>query len=199
MQQYFYCDICQNETEHELIKEKTHLYRCKDCGTFSTHLPEKEIEVRAIISSEDESEKGKLFLKESEIVEKGDEMIVDVSNGFRIGEVTSLELKNGKRTEISDAKSIATVWLRDTGEVAVKISLHRRSVTSPMTIHTSGETEFKIGDELEIGNKKYRITKIKSRDGKVIDRIDDTVKAKNIKRVYAKLESKIKRSKGRRR
>ena len=192
MKQFFYCEICGEETPHRLIREKTHLYMCEECGNYANFPPEKEIVVNAIISFEGESERGKVRLKESEEIEKGDEFIVETDSGFRIGEVTSIELLNDKRSEIANAKQIKTIWLRDTGEVGVRISLHKRAITTPVTIYVPGETEFAVGEELEFGNKRYRITKIKVREGKVLDKKGDSIKAKNIRRVYAKFEGKIK-------
>ncbi|MBO8181945.1 MAG: hypothetical protein H0Z28_04020 [Archaeoglobus sp.] len=192
MKQFFYCEICGEETPHKLIREKTHLYMCEECGNYANFPPEKEIVVNAIISFEGESERGKVRLKESEEIEKGDEFIVETDSGFRIGEVTSIELLNDKRSETANAKQIKTIWLRDTGEVGVRISLHKRAITTPVTIYVPGETEFTVGEELEFGNKRYRITKIKVREGKVLDRKGDSIKAKNIRRVYAKFEGKIK-------
>ncbi len=193
MRQFFYCEVCGEETEHKLIRKRTHLYMCEECGNYATFPPEKEIIVNAIISFEGESERGKIRLKESEKVEKGDELIVETDSGFRIGEVTSLELVNNKRGEEAEAKEIRTIWLRDTGEVGVRISLHKRAITTPVTIYVPGETEFRVGEELEIGNKKFRISKIKSRDGKVIDRRNAGVRAKDIKRVYAIFQSKVRK------
>ena len=192
MKQFFYCEVCGEETPHKLIREKTHLYRCEVCGNYASFPPEREVVVNAIISFEGESEKGKVRLKEGEEVEKGDELIVETESGFRIGEVTSIELSNNKRSEEASAKEIRTIWLRDTGEVGVRISLHKRAITTPVTLYVPGETEFSVGEELEFGNKRYRITKIKSRDGKLFERRGDSVAAKNIRRVYAKFEAKIK-------
>jgi uncharacterized Zn finger protein len=193
MKQFFYCEVCGEETPHKLIREKNHLYRCEECGNYANFPPEKEITINAIISFEGESERGRVRLKESEEVGKGDELIVETESGFRIGEVTSIELTNSRRSEGAEAKEIRAIWLRDTGEVGVRISLHKRAITTPLTIYVPGETEFRVGEELEFGNKRYRITKIKPRNGGVVDRKGESIKAKNIKRIYAKFEAKIKR------
>jgi uncharacterized Zn finger protein len=190
---YFYCEICKDETPHKLIRAKTHLYRCDECGSYANFPPEKEIAVKAIISFEGESEKGIVRLREDDKIEEGDELIVETDSGFRIGEVTSIELMSNRRAEEAEAREIKTIWLRDVGEVGVRISLHKRAITTPVTIYVPGETEFRIGEELEFGNKKYRITKIKSRDGRVLDKNKEAIKAKDIRRVYAKFEAKIKR------
>ncbi|AGK61224.1 putative archaeal Zn-finger protein [Archaeoglobus sulfaticallidus PM70-1] len=189
----YYCDVCRESTMHSLVREKTNLYKCEECGNYVTITPEKEIVVNAIISSEGESERGKVRLKEGENVEKGDELVVEVEEGFKIGEVTSIELEDGKRIDLSPSDKIKTVWLRDIGEVGVKFSLHKRAITTPVTLYMPGETEIRVGEDIDIENKRFRITKIKTRDGRLYGREGDTVMAKDVKRVYAMFQSKIKK------
>jgi len=193
MKQYFYCDTCKDDTEHEPIRPEKHLYRCTECGTVSQHIPEKEIRVRAVISSGATSEVGSITLKESDVVEAGDEVIVDTEEGFKLGEVTSIELKNGKRSEFGEAKDIETVWLRDVGEVEVKMSLHKGAITTPYKFVTSGETEFTVNEQLDIDGAVYRITRIKLINGKLLKRHGAKAKAKEIRRIYAMFERKLRR------
>ncbi|AEA46353.1 HVO_0476 family zinc finger protein [Archaeoglobus veneficus] len=188
---YLYCDTCKEETEHEVVRAEKYLYRCRECGTVAQHLPEKMLRVKAIISSGAESEVGSITLKESDIVEKGDELVVEVEEGFKIGEVTSLELGNGKRSEIGEAKDIQTVWLRDVGEVILRISLHKGPVTTPYKMTVSGETEFGIGEVLNVDGKNFRITRMKLIDGRLLKKAGERAKAKEIKRIYAMYEGRL--------
>ena len=188
MKKYIYCDSCKDETEHVLLKDN--LYQCQECKTVTRFTPEKEVELRAIISSGSTSEVGKLSLKESDTLEVGDEVIVEVDEGFKIGEITSLELKNGKRSEIAEVKDVETVWLRDVGEVDVKLSLHKGAVTTPYVLHTSGETEFRVGELLNIQGRKFRITRMKLVNGKLLKKSGATALAKEIKRIYAMYEGR---------
>jgi uncharacterized Zn finger protein len=175
------------------LRREKHLYRCKECGNVSYHLPEKEVTVRAIISSGESSEVGKITLKESEVIEVKDELVIEVDEGFKIGQVTSIELANGKRVDKAEIKDVATLWLRDTGEVNVKISVHKGRVTIPFEISVPGETEFQVDEILEITNNRCKITKIKLDDGKILDIAGRRAKSKNIKRIYAVLEKRRKR------
>jgi uncharacterized Zn finger protein len=195
LKSYFYCEVCGEETEHTVVSERRHLYRCVVCGNHEAFPPEKEIMCRAIISHEGESERGIVRLRSGEVVEKGEEMVVETESGFRIGEVTSLELRGGARSEIGEAENISTVWLRDIGEVAVKFSLHKRAITTPITIYMPGESRIRIGEDIEVEGKIFKITKIKTRDGKVVDRDRDEVVAKDVKRVYAMFERKVRKGK----
>jgi len=191
MRRFLYCDTCKDETEHEPIREDRLLYRCVECGTVARHLPEKEVRVKAVISTGAISRVGTIVFKEFDTVEVGDEIVVETDEGFRIGEVTSIELKDGRRTKFAEVKDIGTVWLRDVGEVEVKFSLHKGAITTPYKMLTSGDTEFEVGERVNIDNVLYRITRIKLMDGRLLKRAGERAKAKQIKRIYAMFERKL--------
>lgn len=188
---YLYCDTCKEETRHVPIREDKHLYKCVECNTVSQHLPEKEIRIKAIISTGGISRVGSVTFKEFDTIEVGSEIIVETDEGFRLGEVTSIELKDGTRTEFAEVKDVATVWLRDVSEVIVKFSLHRGAITIPYKMMTSGDTEFKIGEKITIDNAVYKITRIKLLDGGLLKREGEKAKAKKIKRIYAMFVKKL--------
>jgi len=185
-----YCDVCGEETEHELIRADKNLYRCRLCGSVVELRPEKEIELRAIISSGATSKRGKIKVKPDEVLETGDEVIVEVDDGFKVGEITSLEFKNGSRRDSAIAKDVSTVWLRDVGEVFVKISLHKGAITTPYKLLVSGDTEFEVGEVLEINRKHFRIERVKLINGKLLKKEGDKAEAKEIRRIYAMYQQK---------
>jgi len=191
MRRYIYCDTCKDETEHELIREDKQLYRCTECGTVTQYLPEKELRVKAVISTGAVSRVGSIVFKEFDTVEVGDEIVVETDEGFRIGEVTAIELRDGKRTKFAEVKDVATVWLRDVGEVEVKFSLHKGAVTTPYKMLTSGDTEFEIGERINIDNYLFRITRMKLINGKLLKREGQKAKAKEIRRIYAMFVKKL--------
>jgi len=190
MRRYIYCDTCKDETEHELIRDVKNLYRCLKCGTVTQYIPEREVKVKAIISTGAVSRVGSVVLKESDTVEVGDEIVVETPDGFRVGEVTTIELRNGTRTKFAEVKEIATIWLRDVSEVTVKFSLHKGPITTPYKMVTSGDTEFRIGERISIDNLVFRITRMKLLDGRLLKREGQTARAKEIKRIYAMFERK---------
>ena len=181
-----YCDSCKDETPHVLINPSRNLFKCEECGSVVEIRPEKKVEIRAIISLDDRSERGKVELSKSEVVQRGQEIVMETKNGFRIGEITSIELKSGKRVEISAAEEIETIWLRDVGEVKVRISLHKGAITTPYEIFTSGEVEFSVGEMLPVEGRDYRITRIKLINGRLLKRDGEKAKAKEIRRIYAR-------------
>lgn len=193
-----YCDDCGEDSPHHLIREEKNLYKCNNCGTVKQLLPEKEIRLRAIISKGNESEVGSIDLRETEKVGTKDELVIETNEGFKIGQITSIELKNGKRVDSSEVRDILTIWLRDIGEMAVHISLHKGRQTVPFIFKAPGETEFVVDEVLELENKKCRITKIKLDNGKLLDKAGQKAKTKEIVRIYAVPErKKFRRFRGR--
>ncbi len=190
MREYIYCDTCKEETLHEPVRADKNLYRCTECGSYTTFRPGKKIELRAVISSGPVSERGTLRVLEGSRIEKGDEYIVDTAEGHKIGEVTSIELRDGKRVESAAVEDIETVWLRDVGEVELRMSLHKRSVTTPFKMLVDGEAEFEIGEVIIVEGKKYRIHRIKLINGGVLRREGSRARARDIRRVYAKYVGK---------
>ena len=76
-------------------------------------------------------------------------------------------------------------------EVEVKFSLHKGAVTTPYKMVTSGETEFRIRERVNIDNLIFRITRMKLTDGRLLKREGQKAKAKQIRRIYAMFERKV--------
>ncbi|MEM4615731.1 MAG: HVO_0476 family zinc finger protein [Archaeoglobaceae archaeon] len=183
MKTEIYCDNCREVTEHVSVKEN--LYRCSICGTHVHLTPEKEVELKAILSEEDITKIGTVKLPEGEEIVKGDELIVDLEGEGKLGRVTAIQLKNGTTVEFAKAREARAIWLKEVGEVYVKFSLHKRAVTTPYKALFDGETEFAIGEEIEINGKRYLIKRIKLIDGRLLKKDGERAVAKDIKRVYA--------------
>ncbi|AIY89263.1 HVO_0476 family zinc finger protein [Geoglobus acetivorans] len=180
-----FCDTCKDETPHRLINPSKNLFQCEVCSSVTEYKKEKKIEIRAIISKDNYSERGKIEASPSETLTVGEEIVVETEEGYRLGEITSLELKNGKRVDVAGAGDIETVWLRDVGEVKVRFSLHKGAVTTPYEIFTPGEVEFSVGEVIPIEGRKYRITRIKLINGGLLRKDGRSAKAKEIRRIYA--------------
>ncbi|MEM2727250.1 MAG: HVO_0476 family zinc finger protein [Archaeoglobaceae archaeon] len=183
MKTEIYCDNCKEVTEHEKVKGDS--YRCLICGVYTQLTPEKEIELKAIFSKEDQTRIGSIKVLESEELVKGNELIVDFEGESRLGRITAIQLRDGRVVEFAKAKDSVAIWLKEVGEVYVKFSLHKKAVTSPYKILFDGETEFSVGEEIEVEGKRYVIRRIKLVDGRLLKRDGDKAVAKEIKRVYA--------------
>lgn len=182
-----YCDTCNEITEHEMIKEA--LFRCLVCGTHTQLTRKREVEIKAILSEEAITKIGTLKLSEEEELIKGNEFVVDLEGESKLGRITAIQLKDGRVVEFAKAKDSKAVWLKEVGEVYVKFSLHKKAVTSSRKILFDGETEFSVGEEIEIDGKKYVIKRIKLIDGKLLKKDGERAVAKDIKRIYATYSS----------
>ncbi|MEM1578461.1 MAG: HVO_0476 family zinc finger protein [Archaeoglobaceae archaeon] len=183
MKAEIFCDTCKEKTEHRMIKET--LYRCMRCGTHTTVFPEKEVEIKAILSRDSETRVGSVRIPDREELVKGEEIIVDIENESRIGKITAIQLKDGRISEFGIAKDTSAVWLKEVGEVYVKFSLHKRSVTTSRKLLFDGETEFKVGERISVDGKNFTITRIKLNDGRILRKEGEKAIVKDIKRVYA--------------
>lgn len=178
-----YCDNCKEVTKHDFVK--TGLFRCSICGTHTHIIPKKDIKIKAIFSTGSETEIGSIKVKDGDEIMKGMEIVVDFEEGSKIGRVTAIQLKDGKIVEFSKAEDILAVWFRNVDEVYVKFSLHKRSVTTSHKALFDGDTDFVVGETIEIEKKRFRINRIKLLDGKVLRKEGERALAKEIKRVYA--------------
>lgn len=183
MRMEIYCDNCKEVTDHEMVKNS--LYRCLNCGTHVRLEPEREVELKAIFSHEGETRIGAVKLSEDEELIKGGELIADIGGESRLGKITAVQLKDGRTVEFAKVKDSQAVWLKEVGEVYVRFSLHKRSVTSSYKVLFDGETEFSVGEEMEFERKRFVITRIKLIDGKILKKEGEKASAKEIKRIYA--------------
>lgn len=178
-----YCDHCREIKEHRRVKDN--LYRCLTCGTHTHLMPKKEVKIKAILSEEEITKTGTLKISEDEELIKGKEMIVDLEGESKLGRITAIQLKDGRTVEFAIAKDAKAIWFKQVGEVYVKFSLHKKSVTTPYKAIFDGETEFAVGDEIEVEGKRFSIRRIKLLDGRLLKREGEKAFAKDIKRIYA--------------
>jgi len=179
-----YCEICDKVRKYKLIRKDKNLYQCEVCGNVIQYTEPKEIKIRAILSTGSISTQGSVTVKETSVISVGDEIVIDTKDGPKLGKVTSVELKDGRRVEEGQAKDISTLWLKNIEEVIVRVSLHRGPVTTSYRFTTSGNTKFRVGEVIVIDGRKYKINRIKLDNG-VLKRDGEMAFAKDIKRLYA--------------
>jgi len=185
------CESCNEETPHRVIKGRfgtgkepgfegtVECTRCK--GVHRVRLPlARPLEVPAIISDGDRSERTKMELHPMELVSVGDELQWDGHNL----QVTSIESK-GRRLARSNAALIDTLWLKRFDSLRVKVSIVRGQNTASEVVIAPPDEEFEVGDILELGKAKVMIDKIRTDEGTVY-RTGLPVEARYIKRVYSK-------------
>jgi uncharacterized Zn finger protein len=186
MQEEIFCPECGDFTEHVTVKlGREHLVRCEVCGTVHPARLERTrlATLRVIISATDASERRTIAVPAEDILEVGGELLVDDGVGdVAMVEITSIELVGGRREEAARAGDVETLWTRAVDEVMVKVAVHRRGKTTPYSIRARGDEIFAVGDVRTAGGKRFRVEKIRLRDGRSLDRAF----AKEITRVWGR-------------
>lgn len=183
----FFCPVCGQETDHEILKEAGDLLvRCTVCGDIrheeKPRAP-KEILIKTIISDESESKKGYTELFEDELVEVGDFLVAESEDEATGVEVTGIEC-GSKRIPKAKAGGIDTLWTRVVEKVVVRVSCHSGRTTIPLFIESDGEIDFVVGEVYNAGGTRFRITHIKLRSGSVMRKEGWKAYARKIKRIY---------------
>ncbi|MBC7117656.1 HVO_0476 family zinc finger protein [Methanothermobacter tenebrarum] len=184
------CPICgseslkvlksRTESDSKYKKIKRLVLECEDCGTiFKENLViSKPLEYPVIISQYEKSWKDKVKLYSDEEIAVGDTLSI---NG-RLVEITSLELKNGKRVDKCKALDLATIWaipLDAPARLGVSIDLHGKVFSKKLEIDRN--FTFRVGDIFKLKNHIFKVKSIKTID-RHIKR--GAAPAHKIKRVY---------------
>lgn len=183
----FLCPVCNSEQEHTILKESSDLLvQCNNCGSVHHVVKVKEpgeIDVKAIISSENESRRGIVELAGDEMISIGDLLVAEIDDDSTGVEVTSIEIDD-KRVGSAYAADIDTLWTRAIDNVIIKVSYHDGRKTIPLYLEYNGEDDVVIGDVYQSGKYRYRVSHIKLRNGSMMRKEGWKAYARKIKRVY---------------
>ena len=187
---YTECPTCSDENKHHVIKEnrKTAVVKCEECGTVHqvTLTDQKHISVRVVVSVDDLSFKRRIDLFADDIISVGDEYIVEDGEDANAVEVTSVEIKSGKRVNKAKTDEIETIWSRLTDFVVINVSLHKNRRTKAIRLKAPGDYKFVVGEVECVEVQEFEISSIKMRNGKVLKARGDIAPAKKIKRIYGR-------------
>ena len=179
-----FCPTCGLDTDHALIKSgQENLVRCEECQTVHSVQTERQrlVSLKVIVSSEQQSQPYFIHIPAKEILQVGDELLVDdPARDVVMAQITSLE--TDRRVESAPAASVRTVWARATDQVAVKISIYRSGRSRPIKISVPGDELFTVGEARSDKGSRYEIVKIKLRG----EGFADAAEAKNIQRIWGR-------------
>lgn len=184
MQEEIFCPLCDDITEHAVIKTgRERLVRCEVCGTVQTVEQERTrlASLRVIVSREDESQRYQIELPADENLKVGDDLLVDDGiNEVVSAQITSIETE--RRVDQARAEEIKTLWARAVDEVAVKVSVHSKDKTTSHVVYAFGEDLFAVGEVRMADRTRFRVDKIKLRNGRFARRAE----AKDILRMWGR-------------
>lgn len=181
------CPECKDETEHEVVAESRDLLvRCTICGHHHRIPKEREPEtlmIKAIVSREGASQVCSVELARDDLCTVDDHLVAECGDDAFGVEVTAIECGE-KRVKRAKAQAITTLWTRAIEQVVVKASIHDGWKTIPVYMECDGEQQFVVGEVYAAGNKRFRITHLKLRDGPLMRKEGWKTIAHRIKRVY---------------
>ncbi len=188
---YVNCPKCNEETIHHILKGKLSKKRsketldciveCNKCSLVHQAFIQtpKTILVPIIVSMMGESTQNTIELNSNDVLEVGDEVILDNTNL----KITSLETQEDKRVEKTKTRNVRTIWAKEYDKVRVKISVNKGGTTLTHDIWAVPDEEFFIGDILNLGKIKTVIHRIKTRE-KLLKLDGAMATAREIVRVY---------------
>lgn len=183
------CPVCGEETEHLILKEAgERVVRCTRCGHVHREVVSeapsgRDLRIRTIVSHGGESRVCASELSADEECRIGDLLVAECGESAAGVMITGIETAYG-RVERAKGEDIVTLWSREIEQVIVRVSVHEGRVTLPLFIQTEGEEEFRVGSVYQAGKKRFRVSHMKLRNGRVLRDEGEMAVARDIKRVY---------------
>ena len=189
---WIYCDMCEEESPHEVLKSRTSskrgfsfqgIVKCNECG-LQGHAEIKEelpISLKLRISDDNQTVNGNLDVDRGVLLKVGqarphpDGLIV----------ITSLELTNKRPTE-AFSQEVPIVWAKRATHAKVRFAIHEGESTVSLKQEFDSEEEFYVGMRLKLQGKAAKVKAINLFGGKSVK----TAHAMEITRVTCVYERK---------
>lgn len=183
----FFCPSCSRVTDHELVSRgRNPVGKCLECGDIHPVIParrERPVHVRAIVSDGERSRICRIEVEEGEVVRIGDTFVAACGDEYTGVEVTSIEVR-GARVAKAAAGEISALWTRAIEEVALRVAIHSGRTTESLRVMVPGDAWFVVGELYTLGKRRFRISRIKIRDGGILKKPGQKAEAKRIRRVF---------------
>ena len=184
------CPSCSpDEPTTHIVLKKGGLVKCEECG-YVHAVPvrkRKLIRLRVIVSRQDKSSTQYIEVDESDMIQVGDEFVVESADEVSGVRVQSIETKTKARPDKAVASDIDALWARTIDEVIAKIAIQRGPTTESVNYKINGDHEFEVGGTIRLQGYDVYITSIKTRDGGHAKRDGQFVRAKDVKRIYSRV------------
>ncbi|MCQ8902481.1 MAG: hypothetical protein NQU42_00045 [Methanothrix sp.] len=178
------CPACDSATEHTVLHAgRDIVVRCEVCGTVhSVRSPHfRMTPLKVIVSSGPNSRVYRVSVPYNDMLSVGSEIVVDDGRSdVVVAEITAIETE--RRVSHALAKDVKCVWARAVDDVVVKIAVYRAGRTRSFRIMTKGDEVFSVGDVRDVEGIRYKIVKIKVRDGG----FPESSEARDIVRVWGR-------------
>jgi uncharacterized Zn finger protein len=183
------CPICGGENFQTLKSKHTStkideidesLLKCNDCQHVFKHLDrlKKQQSFRLIISENESSKKTNIDIYPDDTLSVGDILISDLGQS----EITSFELKSGKRVKSTIVKDIDTIWATSIDIPSrIGIAINFKGLTQSYKVDLDREFRVSAEDIIKIEDTIFKVRVIKTFKMKMTK---GSVRASVIRRVY---------------
>jgi len=176
------CDECGGDGI--LLKERGREkhYKCAECGAFFMEVDDKAVEITAVLSHQEESDRRRISVPGDGELTVGDDMLLDDV----ICRITKVEV-DGRSVKKAMPRDVECVWLIDRSYVRLRLAIRTgKGKTQSILMEARPEAEFTIGQVLEFENVDLRITAIRTdsrtlRRGKALADVITTLYCSKVK------------------
>jgi len=163
---YAKCPICQKKERHSIISVKSEdkaVCKCENCGGLHyekiSDCDERELKV--ILSLGGESKQLFKEFNKKRTLNKGE--VLEIQD-LKV-EIREIETCESKRNPQAKVENIRTIWVIPYSK-KIKISVHDgEGETKAYKIEKEKDTKLKLGDVIQCGDKKIKISRISTNDG----------------------------------
>lgn len=171
---WIYCDMCEDESPHEVLKSRTSnkrgfsfqgIVKCNECG-FKGHAEIKEvppISLKLRISDDNQTLNGNLDIDRGVILKVGqtrphpDGLIV----------ITSLELGDRRPTG-AFSQEMPIVWAKRATHAKIRFAIHEGESTISLKQEFESSEEFYVGMHLQLQGRSAKVRSINLFGGKSV-------------------------------
>ena len=174
------CDECGGEGI--LIKERGREkhFKCAECGTFFIEVEDKAVEITAVLSHQEESERRRISVPGDAELAVGDDMLLDDV----ICRITKVEV-GVRSVPRAMPRDVECVWLIDRSYVRLRLAIRTgKGKTQSIQMEARPGAEFTVGQVLEFEKSNLRITAIRA-EGRTLRR--GTAVADDITTIYCSM------------
>ena len=173
-QLWIYCEMCEEESSHEILKSKTSTRRgfnfqgvvqCLECNSIG-HAEIKEeppLSLKLRLSDDNETLNNTLDVDRGVLIRVG--QIRPHPDGLIL--ITSLELGN-KRPSQAFSQEMPIVWAKRATHAKVRFAIHEGESTSSFKQEFESEKEFYVGMLLQLQGRRSKVKAINLFGGKSV-------------------------------
>tara|TARA_Y100001960_G_scaffold319324_1_gene390480 strand:+ start:1345 stop:1971 length:627 start_codon:yes stop_codon:yes gene_type:complete len=171
---WIYCDMCEEESPHEVLKSRTSnkrgfsfqgIVKCNECGSkrHAEIKEERPLSLKLRISDDDQTLNGNLDVDRGVLLKVGqtrphpDGLIV----------ITSLELADKRPDEVF-SQEMPIIWAKRATHAKIRFAIHEGESTISLKKEFESSEEFYVGMHLQLQGRSAKVRSINLFGGKSV-------------------------------